>query len=69
VHHVELGLRSEDFELCEKLCPNTIYDRILEEVDQKEKSIEGKLGQVEGQLWKLFSELMDDDCLNSDKPD
>ena len=28
-----------------------------------------KLNVVEGQLWKLFSELMDDDCLNSDKPD
>jgi hypothetical protein len=56
-------------ELCDKLCPTTIYDRILEEMDLKEKSIESRLTSVESQLWKQFSELMDEDCLNADKPD
>ena len=69
VHHLQLGLKAEDFELCDKLCPLTIYERIIEEVEQKEKAIKTKLDSVEGQMWKLFSELMEDDCLNSDKPD
>ena len=47
VHHVQLGIHAEDIELCEKLCPTTIYDRILEEMEQKEKSIEGQLSSVE----------------------
>ncbi len=69
VHHVQLDIRAEDIELIDKLCPATIYDRIIEEMDQKEKLIEGKLNSVESQLWKQFSELMDEDCLNADKPD
>jgi len=52
VSHFQLGLRGEDLELCEKLCPTTIYDRIIEEIEQKEKAIEAKTNTVESQLWK-----------------
>lgn len=69
VHHVQLGIHSEDLELCDKLCPTTIYDRMIEEIEIKDKAIETKLNSVESQLWKQFSELMDADCLNADKPD
>jgi hypothetical protein len=47
VHHVQLGLKGEDVELIEKLCPATIYDRMIEEIEQKDKALEAKLTQVE----------------------
>jgi hypothetical protein len=42
---------------------------VIEEIEQKEKAIEQKLSSVESVLWKLFSELMDEDCLNADRPE
>jgi hypothetical protein len=33
VHHVQIGLHCEDVELCDKLCPTTIYDRVIEEIE------------------------------------
>jgi hypothetical protein len=36
-------LKQEEFDLVEKICPATIYERINDEVEQKEKALETKL--------------------------
>ena len=38
-------------------------------LEKTEKEISMKMNTLESELWKLFSELMDSDCLNADKPD
>jgi len=62
-------MSAQDIELCQDLCPDRIYQNILSEVEAKEKAVSEEISEIEAQMWKLFGELMDADCLNSSKPD
>ena len=42
---------------------------MLSAIEEKEGAVSAQIHQYEQQMWKLFSELMDADCLNSARPD
>lgn len=55
-------------DLYKRLCSNCIYQNLLEGVEGKEKAINDEIGNLNNKIWNLFSELMNEDCLNSAKP-
>jgi hypothetical protein len=50
-------------------CLNKIILSFLGDIEQSEAGMQATITQLESQLWKLFAELMDSDCLNAAKPD
>ena len=57
-----------DMDLYKRLCSNCIYQGIIEGVETKEKAINDEISNLNNKIWTLFSELMNEDCLNSAKP-
>ena len=56
-------------DLYKRLCTNCIYQGIVDGVENKEKAISDEIGSLNEKIWNLFSQLMNEDCLNSAKPD
>lgn len=56
-------------DLYKRLCSNCIYQGIVDGVENKEKAISDEIGTLNEKIWNLFSQLMNEDCLNSAKPD
>ena len=55
-------------DLYKRLYSNCIYQGIIEGVETKEKAINDEISNLNNKIWPLFSELMNEDCLNSAKP-
>jgi hypothetical protein len=53
----------------EQFCLTKIYKSELADVEAFSQLISAKTVLLEQQLWKLFAELMDADCLNSQQQD
>ena len=55
-------------DLYKRLCSNCIYQGVFDGIEAKEKVITEEIGNLNNKIWNLFSELMNEDCLNSSKP-
>ena len=58
-----LPLSSDIAVLQESLCPENLYDGLLADIDTKQTYISEQIKSTKNQICRLFSELMDQDCI------
>ncbi len=56
-------------ELFKRLCAPCVYQGVVQAIETKEEAISKEISLLNNKIWNYFSELMNEDCLNSAKPD
>lgn len=70
LEHLRLEfLTQPEMELFKRLCAPCIYQGVVQAIETKEEAISKEISQLNNKIWNYFSELMNEDCLNSAKPD
>ena len=62
-------MTQQDINLQKRLCSNCIYTGLIEGIEAKENEIQQEISDLNTKIWLYFSQLMDEDCLNSARPD
>jgi len=56
-------------DIYKRLCASCINQGIIEGIESKEEAISKEISNLNNKIWNYFSQLMNEDCLNSAKPD
>lgn len=68
--HVRLDfMGAGDISLQKRLCASCIMAGLIESTEAKEKDIQQEISDLNKKIWLNFSALMNEDCLNSARPD
>ena len=70
MEHLRLEfLTQPEMELYKRLCAPCIHQGIIDAIENKEKAISKEIADLNNKIWNYFSQLMNEDSLNSAKPD
>ena len=70
LEHLKLDfMTAKEMDMYKKLCSNCLAESVLKGFEAKEKDVKAEIHALNFKIWNLFQELMQEDCLNSARPD